>query len=103
MNFGLPEPTLQAIRQVLANEPAIDRVFLYGSRAKGTHRPGSDIDLAIEGPRLTHDRLLRLATALDELDLPHAIDLSLVHEIENPALLDHIRRVGIAFYPMPGQ
>lgn len=101
MNYGLPEPTLRAIRRVLASEPAIHRAILYGSRAKGTHRPGSDIDLAIDGPSLTHDRLLRLATALDNLDLPYAIDLSLLHEIENPELLDHIRRVGITFYPTP--
>lgn len=99
MNLGLPEPVLQAIRHVLATEPAIDRVVLYGSRAKGTHRPGSDIDLVIDGPRLTQTQLLRLATALDGLDLPYAIDLSLLHEIGNPDLLDHIRRVGLPIYP----
>ena len=47
--FGLPESAIEAIRRVLAKCPGIEKVVIYGSRAKGTFRPGSDIDLALYG------------------------------------------------------
>lgn len=74
MNHGLSDSTVAKIRGVLARFPAIDKAVLYGSRAKGNYRPGSDIDLTLQGAMLT-PRLL--ADALDELLLPYSIDLSL--------------------------
>lgn len=94
MEFGLPEEILRKLRDALGEFPAVDKAVIYGSRAKGTDRPGSDIDLALFGDRLTHRDLLRIETALDELNLPWFIDASLHHEIENPDLRAHIRRVG---------
>ena len=43
---GLPERVLADIRR-LAAEYGVERVVLFGSRARGTHRPKSDIDLAV--------------------------------------------------------
>jgi predicted nucleotidyltransferase len=45
--FGLPHTTTHTIRQILAGVPAVETAIIYGSRAKGTHRPGSDIDLTL--------------------------------------------------------
>jgi predicted nucleotidyltransferase len=95
--FGLGSGALARLRAVFAAQPGIDRVLVYGSRAKGNFRPGSDIDLVLDGARLGHEDLLRIESALDDLDLPYRIDLSLLHRIENPDLLDHIRRVGLDF------
>lgn len=70
------------------------RATVYGSRAKGNFRPGSDIDLTLEGPELTFRDLTRISTALDDLMLPWKIDLSLLSHMDNPALRQHIERVG---------
>ena len=96
--FGLKESAITAINGVFAACPELERVILYGSRAMGKQRNGSDIDLTIVGDGVTHVQLLRMANQLDDLLLPYKIDLSLLRQIENPDLLDHIRRVGVVFF-----
>jgi len=99
--FGLAPAVVDRIHSVLAAFPAIEQVILYGSRAKGTHRPGSDIDLALVGQRMTEQQLSQLDSRLDDLLLPYTFDIAPLHAIRNPALLDHIRRVGVVFFPPP--
>ncbi|MEI6607855.1 MAG: nucleotidyltransferase domain-containing protein [Verrucomicrobiota bacterium] len=98
MNTGLTATTVERIQQVLAHYPEVETGVLFGSRAKGTHRPGSDIDLTLCGSGLDHTLLTRIAAELDDLLLPYQIDLSLFVAITHPALLDHIRRVGVPLY-----
>ena len=98
MNHGLSESTVERIRGVLAHFPEVEKALLYGSRAKETHRPGSDIDLTLCGSGLGLSQLARIDEALDDLLLPYKIDLSEMVSLTHPALLDHIRRVGIVFY-----
>jgi predicted nucleotidyltransferase len=98
MNHGLSEKTVERIRGVLARFPEVEKAVLYGSRAKGTQRPGSDIDLTLCGNNLGHMHLARIDEALDDLLLPYQIDLSEMTSLTNPVLLDHIRRVGMVFY-----
>ncbi|AHL76123.1 DNA polymerase [Stutzerimonas stutzeri] len=97
-NVGLSEKDVQSIRDTLRRFPNISEAILYGSRAKGNYRPGSDIDLTLKGDELTHHELLDIELALDDLLLPYKIDLSLHHQLDNPQLLDHIARVGRMFY-----
>lgn len=96
--FGLPDQTLATIRGILAEYPEVEVATIYGSRAMGTHRPGSDIDLTLIGVRLTERHLSEIAGRLDESDIPYLVDLSLRQSIQNPNLLAHIDRVGAAFY-----
>lgn len=96
-NSGLPAASIKAIQQVLHRYPGIRLAILYGSRAKGNFRPGSDIDLTLKGD-LTYQQLLRIETELDDLLLPYKIDLSLYELLDNPALIEHIDRVGKLFY-----
>ncbi len=98
MQHGLNEQDIKAIQTVLEQYPAIDEVILYGSRAKGNYRNGSDIDLTLLGPGLDLTTLLKIENQLDDLLLPYKTDLSIFHKIENPDLIDHINRVGITFY-----
>ena len=99
INTGLSKLAVEKIRAVLGDYPQIQRVLLYGSRAMGTYLPGSDIDLCIEGESLGLTELLSIENRIDDLLLPWKFDLSLLHQIDDPALLDHIRRVGVIFYP----
>jgi predicted nucleotidyltransferase len=95
---GLSDKDVESIRQTLRLFPKISEAILYGSRAKGNYRPGSDIDLNLKGDELSHQDLLDIELALDELLLPYKIDLSLHHQIDNPQLIDHIARVGKPLY-----
>jgi predicted nucleotidyltransferase len=95
--IGLSDHELGLMRAVFRRHPEIERVVLYGSRAKGTHRPESDIDLAIAGI----DDPLRaeaLATELDELPLPYQFDVRAQTDIRSAALREHIERVGVVVY-----
>lgn len=94
IDFGLSARTLDQLRGVLSRHTGIQRAIVYGSRAKGDFRPGSDIDLTLDAPGLMFDELLRINGELDDLMLPYTIDLSLLKQIDNPSLLSHIERVG---------
>ncbi|MFS6828187.1 nucleotidyltransferase domain-containing protein [Cyanobium sp. ATX 6F1] len=82
--------------------PAVQRVILYGSRALGRHRSGSDIDLCLQAPALGLGELLQLGAELDDLLLPWRIDLQLLHLIDHPTLLEHIARAGMVLWEPPG-
>jgi predicted nucleotidyltransferase len=96
--FGLDQEVLNRIINVFKKHPAVDEVILYGSRAKDTHKRGSDIDLALKGDNLNLRELNTLSLELDDLLLPYTFDLCIVHRIDNPDLLDHIQRVGRTIY-----
>jgi uncharacterized protein len=93
-DFGLPPRTLSLLRSVLDKHAGIQRAIVYGSRAKGNFRPGSDIDLTLDAPGMMFSELLRIDGELDDLMLPYTIDLSLLGQIDSPSLLKHIERVG---------
>lgn len=96
--YGLPEQAVESLQRVFRACPQIDKVVLYGSRAKGNYRAGSDIDLCIKGEALTLRGLMAIESNIDELLLPWKVDLSLMHRIDNADLLKHIGRVGVVFY-----
>ena len=96
--FGLKESTIARVNKVFAGHTEIERAILYGSRAKGTFRNSSDIDLTLEGDGITSEQFNRIMLELDDLLLPYTIDLSLKRQIDNPDLLAHIGRVGVVFY-----
>ncbi|WP_233440317.1 nucleotidyltransferase domain-containing protein [Modicisalibacter coralii] len=96
--IGLSVEDQSRIRRVLASVASLDSAILYGSRAKGTYRHGSDIDLTLKGERLTWKDLQYLELALDDLLLPYLFDLSIYAQIDNPDLVRHIQRVGRPFY-----
>ena len=96
--YGLKAETIHKIKTVFAQYSQVDRVILYGSRAKGNFKAGSDIDLTIQGVNLTHSDLSAIENQLEELLLPYKIDLSFYGNIDNAELLDHIQRCGHVFY-----
>lgn len=97
-SFGLPASTLAIVREILAAEPRVEKAILFGSRAKGTQRPGSDIDLALVGEELDVDVLGRLSRQFEESPIPYEVDLLLLDTLDHPGLRDHIARVGKVLY-----
>lgn len=98
MKFGLTEDTIANITNCLARNPKIEKAIIYGSRAKGNYRKGSDIDLVLEGENLNLNDVLKLENELDELLLPYLFDISILHQIKNQGLMEHIKRIGKVFY-----
>ena len=96
--YGLSEKTLTGIIRVFYDYEALKRVILFGSRAKGNFREGSDIDLALVGKRLDMKTLRSLEIQLDDLMLPYHIDLLIYHKIKEPALKQHIDTNGIILF-----
>jgi predicted nucleotidyltransferase len=99
MKYGLPDAAIGKICAVLRRYPQVERAILYGSRAKGNYKRGSDIDLTLlGGADLTLNVLYKILDDLDELLLPYTINLSIFDNIGDPEVIDHIQRVGVAFY-----
>ncbi|HAN17862.1 MAG: hypothetical protein A2X13_05630 [Bacteroidetes bacterium GWC2_33_15] len=98
MRFGLKEDTINKINEVFSHYPLVSEVIIYGSRAKGNYKNGSDIDLTIKGENLNLIILNTIDLELDDLLLPYTFDLSVFKQISNPDLVSHIERVGKVFY-----
>lgn len=98
MKYGLKESVLARILDVFSRHPKIEKVLLYGSRAKGNYRNGSDIDLTLVGKDISLEDINKLHLELDELYLPYSFDLSIFDKLENRDLIDHINRIGIIIY-----
>jgi len=98
MSFGLDKSLVNLIQSVFAQYPEISKVIIYGSRAKGNFRQGSDIDLTLIGEGLKEDRVSSLKIALDDLSTPYLFDVSIFENLNSPELEQHIHRVGKTFY-----
>jgi predicted nucleotidyltransferase len=97
--FGLEENDIQAINKVFSRYPQVEKAVLYGSRAKGNYKNGSDIDLTLHGGEdLTLNVLFRIMDEIDDLLLPYTFDLSIFRHISDPDVIEHIQRVGVTFY-----
>jgi len=96
--FGLDEDLRSKFNKIFASFPEIEKVIIYGSRAKGNYREGSDIDLCLVGDDLNEAIRKRVWLMLDELNTPYLIDLSVFNQLESEGLIDHIQRVGAIFY-----
>lgn len=99
MNFGLRDTDLTYLRNAFRRFPEIERVVGFGSRAKGTQRPGSDVDLAVSGTGVTLATLLRLGSVLnEESPMPFRFDLVHLEALENEVLRREIERTGRVLY-----
>jgi predicted nucleotidyltransferase len=95
--FGLTKTLNFRLRELFDCHPEVERVWIYGSRALNSALAGSDIDLALEGEGLTHQSLLRLSAAIDDLLLPYKLDLSLFQSMDG-GLREEIMRTGKLFH-----
>lgn len=98
MNCGLAPAVVCRIQEVLSRFPVVDKAVLYGSRAMGNYKEGSDIDLTLFGDNLNPQTLAVIDADLDDLLLPYTFDISIFSTLRNQDLRDHIDRVGKVFY-----
>jgi hypoxanthine-DNA glycosylase len=98
MPFGLTTDIITAITEVVANCPSVSSLILFGSRAKGNYKPGSDIDIAVNGSKLTLQDFLDFSIKIDSLEIANMVDLIHYQTIKDPDLVEHIARVGIVLY-----
>ncbi len=97
MKYGLDESTIHKIHQIFEKYPQIDEVIIFGSRAKGHYKNGSDVDLALKGNNLNLKTINQISIELDDLLLPYTFDLLALSSVTNPELLEHIERIGKSF------
>jgi len=102
MKFGLKEDTIAKINSILVKFPQVEEAVLYGSRAKGNYKPGSDIDLTLKGENINYSLLSEISMQIDDLLLPYMFDLSVYHQLNSPDIIEHIDRVGQVFYSKKG-
>jgi predicted nucleotidyltransferase len=99
MQYGLSEKTLTTINSILQKYPGIKQAILYGSRAKGNYRNGSDIDISLKTDvTFTRTNLLHISGDFDDSDLPYFVDVSNYDKLSNSDLKSHIDRVGKVLY-----
>lgn len=100
MKFGLKKRDLTHIIETLSQYPEINEAILFGSRAIGNFKKGSDIDIAIKGENISHRIIADLTNSLEEtLPIPFFFDIIHFNTIGSNQLLEHINRVGIKIYP----
>jgi uncharacterized protein len=98
MQYGLSDEVIKKIQQIFTENNVVEKVILFGSRAKGNFKQGSDIDLAIIGNKIGMQEIVALKTALEKINLPIEFDLINFKTIAESALIEHIERVGVAIY-----
>lgn len=98
MIFGLTKKCLLKLKTIFEKYEEIESVIIYGSRAKGNYREGSDIDLTLVGDKISHDLLNKILQEIDLLNIPYLFDISVYKDLKSKGLLQHIRDYGKIFY-----
>ncbi|OPJ65309.1 nucleotidyltransferase domain-containing protein [Clostridium chromiireducens] len=103
MEFGLKRIDLEYIIKTIEKFPEIEKAIIFGSRAKGNYKPGSDIDIAIYGEKINFDIVSKLHSNLEEKGpMPYFFDVVDVTHINHKELKEHIERVGKIIYSRIG-
>jgi len=103
MQYGLSDRTFTTLYSIFQKYPSIKQAVIYGSRAKGKYRNGSDIDLTLKtDDTFTHSDMLHISGDFDDSDIPYFVDVSIYDRLSNPDLKAHIDRVGKVLYSTSG-
>lgn len=99
--FGLLDSDIETIIQTLSKYPKVEHAYIFGSRAKGNFKKGSDVDIALKGAELDFDTLSQISYLLnEETSMPYTFDILIYHSINELSLKDHIDRIGIEIYSL---
>lgn len=99
MKYGLSDRTLNTLNSIFQKYSGVKQAVIYGSRAKGNYRSGSDIDITLKTDvSFSRQDLLRIGNDFDDSDMPYFVDVSVYDKISNADLKAHIDRVGKILY-----
>ena len=98
--FGPLSSDLSVFSQLFRRHPSVEKVLVFGSRAKGTHQKGSDVDLALMGD-ISSGEVSRILGELDDLSTPYTFDVVAYSSLKHEGLKSHIDRVGKSVYVRP--
>ena len=98
MRYGLNDTVIQYLQTIFRKYSCVEKVLIFGSRAKGNYHTGSDIDLAVVASDMTYSQFLSICADIDDLDLLYKVDLLDYKKNIGTPIGDHIDRVGIIFY-----
>jgi len=96
--YGLNDRDIQTLFGILNKFDEVENVYLYGSRAKGTHKLGSDIDLAIMNEGVSEKTIRTIKSEIEDSSLPYFVDITNFTTLNHKELAEHIQRVGVSFY-----
>ncbi len=92
--FGVKPSIIKAIHDIIFLNDKIEKTIIFGSRAKGNFKKGSDIDIAIIANELSFEELLEIKSKINELPIPYKVDIIDFNKLKNHNLIEHIKRVG---------
>jgi len=98
MRFGLDDSIIEQLQAVFRRYGEVDEVVIYGSRAKGNFRTGSDIDMTVKGQGINRKIIGDIWQDIEDLNFPYKVDLSDYAALDATSLCEHIERVGKVFY-----
>ncbi len=97
--FGLYQSDIACIVHILQQHPEVEKGYIIGSRALGSYRHGSDVDLVLQGETLPFAITSRISYLLnEETNMPYQFDVINYNTVRNKELIDHIERVGKLLY-----
>lgn len=96
--FGLNFSDIETIQKVLYSYPQVEEALIFGSRAMGNYKPGSDVDIALKG-NVSLENVLSISAELNEcVPLPYKFDVLSYSLIDDRSLIEHINQYGKSFY-----
>lgn len=99
MTYGFKTGDLNYIIKALKKFKEIEKATIFGSRAKGNYKHGSDVDIAIYGEEISWDTVSSLHWILEEeVPLPYFFDIVDYTHLDHQELKEHIDRVGKVIY-----
>ncbi len=97
--YGLDDCHIKYIRECLSNNTEVEKACLFGSRALGNYKKGSDIDLALFGEKINRKVILRILHELnEEYPIPYYFDIVDYNKIKNKELKEHIDNCSVLLY-----
>ncbi len=97
-SFGLSQSSMAILTDIFSQNQQVEKVILYGSRAKGNFNNRSDIDLVVIGNQLNRHIVGKIISEVNDSNCPHTVDIQILVNIKNQDLSQHIARVGQIFY-----